>query len=204
MSQTNFFARYFRNIDMKDSDGEKPSIAAASPQQLAGGTASRRQCAILTCKCMENVQVDLAKHIGFSEKESHVVYTHGGQATQDAIRALIDSSKWLGTREWYVVHHMDCNEKFCNERFSPNEFAGNSKDHNCSDMGLSSRSNNELLPAAESRSLKQTLAKHTRRIRHHPFVPRDIPVHGCLYDGKSDNLLHVSTNLRQPLHLTVE
>jgi len=203
MSHTNFFARYLSDIEMRDIDGDKPAIAVASPQQFEGGIASRRQCAILTCKCMENEQVDLAKHIGFSDKESHVVYTHGGQATQDAIHALIDSSKWLGTREWYVVHHVNCNENFCGEPGASNEFTGRSKGHDDNDAGLSFRRNDALSPASESRSLKQTLARHTRRIRHHPFVPRDIPVHGCLYDGKSDNLLHVSTNLRQPLHLTV-
>jgi carbonic anhydrase len=193
MSQANFFARYVSGLDMKDTDREKQSITAASAQQLVDVPAARRHCAILTCKCMENAQVDLAKHIGFSEKESHVVYTNGGQATRDAILALIDSSKSLGTREWYIVHHTDCDEAF-----SPDEFTNSSDEKGWADKGYRSGS----MPAPKSH--KQLLAKHARRIRHHPFVPRDIPVHGCLYDGKSGNLLRVSTNLRQLLHLTLD
>jgi carbonic anhydrase len=188
MSQANFFARYVSGLE-KDSDSEKQSITAASPQQWVGVPAARRHYAILTCKCMERAQVDLAKHIGFSEKESHVVYTHGGQATQEAIRALIDSSKSLGTREWYIVHHTDCDAAF-----SPDELT-----HGTDENRGGYRSGNTYAPKCH----KQLLAKHARRIRHHPFVPRDIPVHGCLYDGKSDNLLRVSINLRQPLYLTL-
>ena len=32
----------------------------------------------------------------------------GGRATDDAIRSLVISTKLLGTREWFVIHHTNC------------------------------------------------------------------------------------------------
>lgn len=38
-----------------------------------------------------------------------VIFGHaGGLVTDDALRSLIISTKWLGTREFYVVNHTDC------------------------------------------------------------------------------------------------
>jgi carbonic anhydrase len=194
MNQKNFFAPRVHNLDQEDTDGSAQVITAVPSQQLVDGSASRRHCAILTCKCMENAPVDIAKHIGISEREAHVVYTHGGHATQDAILALLKSSKSLGTREWYVVHHTDCDAAFLSDESAANR----SDEKRGADLHI------DKGRASKPKCHKQLLAKHARRIRHHPFVPRDIPVHGCLYDGKSGNFLRVSTNLRQPLHLTVE
>jgi len=63
-----------------------------------------RRFAILTCM---DARLDPAKFAGFSEGDAHVVRNAGGRATEDAIRSLVISYKLLGTKEWFVIHHVD-------------------------------------------------------------------------------------------------
>jgi carbonic anhydrase len=64
-----------------------------------------RRFAILTCM---DARLDPAKYAGLAEGDAHVIRNAGGRASDDAIRSLDISSKLLGTREWFVVHHTDC------------------------------------------------------------------------------------------------
>src|SRR5262249_49100085 len=43
-----------------------------------------------------------------AEGDAHVIRNAGGRATDDAIRSLVISTKLLGTREWFVIHHTNC------------------------------------------------------------------------------------------------
>src|SRR5271163_2801411 len=64
-----------------------------------------RKFAILTCM---DARLDPAKYAGLAEGDAHVIRNAGGRATDDAIRSLVISTKLLGTREWFVIHHTNC------------------------------------------------------------------------------------------------
>lgn len=64
-----------------------------------------RKFAILTCM---DARLDPAKFAGLVEGDAHVIRNAGGRVSEDAIRSLIVSHKLLGTKEWFVVHHSDC------------------------------------------------------------------------------------------------
>src|SRR5258705_10537509 len=64
-----------------------------------------RRFAILTCM---DARLDPAQYAGLAEGDAHVIRNPGGRATDDAIRSLVISTKLLGTREWFVIHHTDC------------------------------------------------------------------------------------------------
>ena len=64
-----------------------------------------RRFAILTCM---DARLDPAAYAGLAEGDAHVIRNAGGRATDDAIRSLVISTKLLGTREWFVIHHTDC------------------------------------------------------------------------------------------------
>src|ERR1700746_7684 len=68
-----------------------------------------RQFAVLTCM---DARLDPAKFAGLSEGDAHVIRNAGGRASDDAIRSLVISSKLLGTREFFVIHHTDCGMEF--------------------------------------------------------------------------------------------
>ena len=48
------------------------------------------------------------QYAGLAEGDAHVIRNAGGRATDDAIRSLVISTKLLGTREWFVIHHTNC------------------------------------------------------------------------------------------------
>src|SRR4030088_3094074 len=64
-----------------------------------------RRFAILTCM---DARLDPAKFAGLREGDAHVIRNAGGRASDDAIRSLVISYKLLGTREWFVIHHTNC------------------------------------------------------------------------------------------------
>src|SRR6201985_995786 len=75
--------------------GQKSKLAASPEKRIA----------ILTCM---DARLDPAKFLGLSEGDAHIIRNAGGRATDDAIRSLVISYKLQGTREWFVVHHIDC------------------------------------------------------------------------------------------------
>ena len=63
-----------------------------------------------------DARLDPAKYVGLTEGDAHIIRNAGGRATDDTIRSLVISHKLLGTKEWFVIHHINCGmELFSNE-----------------------------------------------------------------------------------------
>src|SRR6058998_3720235 len=72
-----------------------------------------RSVAVLACM---DARLHPETFLGLDIGDAHVIRNAGGRASDDAIRSLIISSKLLGTREWFVIHHTNCGmEYFTNE-----------------------------------------------------------------------------------------
>ncbi len=67
--------------------------------------APRRQLVVLTCM---DARLDLFRLLGLAIGDAHLLRNAGGRATDDAIRSMVLSSHWLGTREFVVIHHTGC------------------------------------------------------------------------------------------------
>jgi carbonic anhydrase len=46
--------------------------------------------------------------LGLKEGKVHVIRNAGGVITDDVIRSLVISQRFLGTREILLIHHTDC------------------------------------------------------------------------------------------------
>ena len=64
-----------------------------------------RRVAVLTCM---DARLDLFRLLGLQVGDSHIVRNAGGRATDDAVRSLVLSTNFLGTREIAVIHHTGC------------------------------------------------------------------------------------------------
>ncbi len=64
-----------------------------------------RRVAILTCM---DARLDLFRLLGLQVGDAHIIRNAGGRATDDAIRSLVLSTNFLGTREIAVIHHTGC------------------------------------------------------------------------------------------------
>jgi carbonic anhydrase len=149
-----------------------------------------RGFAILTCM---DARLDPAKFAGLAEGDAHVIRNAGGRASDDAIRSLVISYKLLGTREWFVVHHTDCGMETFTDEVMRRLLASSLKTASFGpsgwqDPGGEGSTEGEFIDWLTIRSQPESVAADVRRIRAHPLVPRDIPVHGFLYDVRTGRL----------------
>jgi len=57
--------------------------------------------------CMDS-RMDMFRILGLKHGEAHVIRNAGGVITDDVIRSLCLSQRYLDTREIILVHHTDC------------------------------------------------------------------------------------------------
>jgi len=57
--------------------------------------------------CMDS-RMDMFRILGLDHGEAHVIRNAGGVITDDVIRSLCLSQRYLDTREIILVHHTDC------------------------------------------------------------------------------------------------
>jgi carbonic anhydrase len=153
-----------------------------------------RRFAVLTCM---DARLDPAKFAGLSEGDAHVIRNAGGRASDDAIRSLVISYKLLGTREWFVIHHTDCGMEFFTNDVMRRLLRSSLEPAVLTATGF------EDIGAGPGSVVGDYIEWHTiadqagavvddvERIRHHPLVPKSIPVYGYLYDVRSGRLIEV-------------
>ena len=158
-----------------------------------------RRFAILTCM---DARLDPAGFTGLSEGDAHVIRNAGGRASDDAIRSLVISHKLLGTEEWFVIHHTNCGmETFTDEVMR--DLCGHSletaqlADDGWRDVGEGPGSDEaRYVDWLTIDDREEAVVQDVRRIRRHPLVPSDIPIHGFLYDVGSGRLIEVQEATR--------
>ncbi len=174
------------NQKYSESFGEKANLALPPARRFA----------VLTCM---DARLDPAKYAGLSEGDAHVIRNAGGRASDDAIRSLVISYKLLGTREFFVIHHTDCGMEFftnqvirdlLNSSLETAELTASG----FQDIGKGPGSRaGEFIEWLAIPDQKQAVVDDVLRIRHHPLVPRSIPIYGYVYDVKSGRLIEVET-----------
>lgn len=153
-----------------------------------------RRFAILTCM---DARLDPAKYAGLSEGDAHVIRNAGGRASDDAVRSLVISYKLLGTAEWFVIHHTDCGMEFFTDEVIRGLLANSLETaalgpDGFRDVGRGPGSTEgayiDWLTIADQTG---SVIDDVSRIRNHPLVPSDIPIHGYLYDVRTGRLNEV-------------
>lgn len=67
--------------------------------------APSRQLAVVACM---DSRMDIFAILGLGNGEAHIIRNAGGVITDDVIRSLCLSQRFLGTREIILLHHTDC------------------------------------------------------------------------------------------------
>ena len=157
-----------------------------------------RRFAILTCM---DARLDPAGFAGLAEGDAHVIRNAGGRASDDAIRSLVISYKLLGTREWFVVHHTDCGMETFTDDVMRRLLASSLKTasygpEGWTDPGGGGSPEGEFVDWLTIRNLRESVVTDVSRIRDHPLVPPEIPIHGFVYDVRSGRLEEVPAAAR--------
>jgi carbonic anhydrase len=154
-----------------------------------------RRFAILTCM---DARLDPAKYAGLAEGDAHVIRNAGGRASDDAIRSLVISHKLLGTNEWFVIHHTDCGMQLFDDDIISGLLeqsldTASIDEHGWHDHGAGPGSvHGHFMKWLTFKDLEASVTEDVQRIRSHPLVAQDIPIHGYIYDVRSGRLIEVS------------
>lgn len=141
--------------------------------------APSRRLVVLTCM---DARLDLFRLLGLEIGDAHLLRNAGGRATDDAIRSMVLSSHWLGTREFVIVHHTGCglhgvtNEEICDRVEDA--------------VGL--RPSIDFYPFND---VEQSVREDVRRVRECPLLPSDALVWGAVYDVHTGALTEVAPPL---------
>ncbi len=68
-------------------------------------TEPSRKLAVVACM---DSRMDISKLLGLGHGEAHIIRNAGGVVTDDVIRSLCISQRFLKTHEIVLVHHTDC------------------------------------------------------------------------------------------------
>lgn len=125
--------------------------------------------------CMDS-RIDTFAVLGLDNGEAHIIRNAGGVITDDVIRSLCLSQRFLGTREIVLVHHTDCGLQKVDEAAFREELAA--------EIGIKPRWSLEAFsdPYADVRQSIQ-------RLWTTPFIVHKDHIAGFVYDVTS-GILH--------------
>lgn len=138
----------------------------------------RRRLAVVACM---DSRMDMFQILGLGNGEAHIIRNAGGVITDDVIRSLCLSQRFLGTREILLIHHTDCGLQKVDETSFRAELEA--------ELGV------KPWWALESftdpyRDVEQSI----RRLRMTPFVPHKDQVRGFVYDVSTGLLTEVTAD----------
>lgn len=152
--------------------------------------------AILTCM---DARMDPVAFAGLAD-DAYVIRNAGGRVTEDAVRSLVISSKLLGTKEWFVIHHTDCGmASITNEEMrtllrgslGPSAKTENGWANVTDEPGAETMPEMDFMPFTDA---EQSLIEDVRALRAHPLVSKEIPIHAYIYDIHTGELREVAVS----------
>ena len=146
--------------------------------KLDGLSASpTRHLAIVTCM---DARLTVEQFSGLKTGDAHIIRNAGGVVTDDVVRSLLISHYLLGTNEWVIVEHTDCGML----TFKDEDLLGRLE----KETGAMAHSPNHFHAFSE---LDTNLRRQIAKLRSHPWVPKEIPVRGFIYDVGTGRLNEV-------------
>jgi carbonic anhydrase len=134
--------------------------------------------AIVTCA--DPRLSDIEQMLGLAGGDVDMIRNFGTVIDDDAVRSLVLSTRLLGTREIMIINHTDCGML----RFTDDE--------------LEERLRKETgqAPIAPARfysftDAEQNTKEQVQKARSHPWISKDVPVRGFVYDVKTGRMSEV-------------
>jgi carbonic anhydrase len=138
-------------------------------------TAPARNLAIVVCM---DSRIDVFAALGLDIGEAHVIRNAGGIVTDDVIRSLVISQRFLNTQEIVVIQHTRCGM----QSFSDEQLA------DALDEETGQRPTWKI---GSFKDLDQSVRSSVRTIRHSPFIPNRDRVWGFVYDVETGALRRI-------------
>jgi carbonic anhydrase len=139
-----------------------------------------RKLAMLACM---DARLTVEDFLGLDTGDAHIIRNAGGIATDDAIRSLIISHELLGTQEFIVINHTDCGMlTFTDETLRKK--LSEKYDADAAELKFYS------FP-----DLEANVKNQVDKIKSTPFLPKEIPVYGFVYDVRTGKIKEVARGI---------
>lgn len=148
--------------------------------------------------------MDPYKFAGLLDGEAHIIRNAGGRATEDAIRSLIISHKFLGTLDWFVIQHTNCGMTLMTDDVIGELLEGdletavleegvwvNPKRESTANTKPGSAVG-KAIDWHTFTDLRESVLKDISTIRNHDLVPNHINIFGFIFDVKTGKLTPVN------------
>ena len=141
-----------------------------------------RKVAVLACM---DARLTVEQFLGLETGQAHIIRNAGGIATEDALRSLIISHHLLGTQEFLIINHTDCGMLTF-------------KDEDLRDR-LEKQTGTAVVAPVHFHAfadLESNVRRQIERVRSHPWIPRQIPIRGFIYDVRTGRLREVQPSTK--------
>lgn len=137
----------------------------------------RRRLAVLACM---DSRILFERCLGLQPGDAHMIRNAGGIATDDALRSLIVSHHLLETQEFIIINHTDCGLLKVKEY--------ELRAHLANKTGALA---SEPAHFYAFDDLEANVREQMHKVKSHPWIPKEIPVRGFIYDVKTGRLTEV-------------
>lgn len=133
-----------------------------------------KKLAIVACM---DARLTVEQALGLNTGDAHIIRNAGGIVTEDALRSLIISHYLLGTQEFMIINHTDCGMlTFKDEDLFK-------KLHHQTQTAVVAPSHFHAFSNPE-----HNVHEQIQKLKAHPWIPKNIPVRGFVYDVKTGKL----------------
>jgi carbonic anhydrase len=136
-----------------------------------------RKLAVVACM---DARLMVDRMLGLETGDAHIIRNAGGLVTEDALRSLIISHHLLGTQEFIIVNHTDCGML----TFKDDELRTKLQQQ----TGTATDTPAHFHAFGD---VEENVRQQIEKVKAHPWIPREIPVRGFIYDVKSGKLSEV-------------
>lgn len=130
--------------------------------------------------CMDPRLNNLLSMLGLPPEDADVIRNAGNAITEDVLRSLLVSTRLLGSKEIMIVNHTDCGM----QTFKDEEL----------EARLKQQSGTATIVPERFYSFTDAdtqVREQVQKVQGHPWIARDIPVRGFVYDVHTGKLREV-------------
>jgi carbonic anhydrase len=135
---------------------------------------------IVVVTCMDPRLSDLPAILGLPEADIDVIRTGGPAVTEDVLGELVVSNHVLGTKEILLLNHTGCGFTTFTDAELNAKLSASTGDASPAPMRFFSYKDPE-----------EHTREQMRRVRSHPWIDKDIPVRGVVFDMETGRLHEV-------------
>jgi carbonic anhydrase len=135
---------------------------------------------IVVVTCMDPRLSDLPGILGLPQADIDVIRTGGPAVTEDVLSELVVSNRVLGTTEILLLNHTGCGfTTFTDDELNA-KLSASSGDPSPAPMRFFSYKDPE-----------ENTREQIRKVRSHPWIAKDVPVRGFIFDVETGRLREV-------------